>query len=72
MGSTLVEVLKEKYDVVGFGHGAEIEGDIVNYEALSKAVRGSFAIIHTASPTKESWCIEHPYEAFRSISGGKK
>ena len=83
VGSTLAETLKDDYEVVGFGHppshkategrsGAGIEGDVADYKALSRAVKGSYAVIHTASPTKESWCNEHPYEAIRTIVMGTR
>src|SRR3989344_688985 len=49
-----------------------VEGDVTDCKALSRAARGAYAIIHTASPTKESWCKEHPYEALRAIVYGTR
>jgi len=72
VGATIAEALKDDYEIVGFGHGAEIEGDVVDAKALSRATKGAYAIIHTASPTKESWCKEHPYEALRAIVIGTR
>ena len=72
VGATLVAALKDEYEVVGFGHGAEIDADITDYKKLSRAAKGAYAIIHTASPTKESWCNEHPYEALKTIVFGTR
>jgi len=72
VGATIAEALKDDYEVVGFGHNAEINADITDYKKLSRAAKGAYAIIHTASPTKESWCNEHPYEALRTIVHGTR
>ncbi len=72
VGATIADALKDDYEVVGFGHGAKINKDISDYGALSRAAKGAYAIIHTASPTKESWCKEHPYEALRAIVCGTR
>ncbi|MBI3020172.1 MAG: NAD(P)-dependent oxidoreductase [Parcubacteria group bacterium] len=83
VGSTIAAILKDDYEVVGFGHPPSlkategqvariIKGDIADYKALSRAAKGVYAIIHTASPTKESWCKEHPYEALRAIVYGAR
>src|SRR3989344_8558708 len=72
VGATIAEALKDDYEVVGFGHNAEINADITDYKKLSRAAKGAYAIIHTASPTKESWCNEHPYEALRTIVYGTR
>src|SRR3989344_9235302 len=83
VGATLVATLNGEYEVVGFGHPSLhkamegqvariIKGDVADYKALSRAAKGAYAIIHTASPTKESWCNEHPYEALRTIVYGTR
>ena len=76
VGATIAAFLKgerkDEYEVVGFGHNAEIDKDIRDYAALSRAVKGAYAIVHAASPTKDTWCKEHPYEALQTIVIGSR
>ncbi|MBI1998849.1 MAG: NAD(P)-dependent oxidoreductase [Parcubacteria group bacterium] len=72
VGATLVAMLKDDYEVVGFGFGAKINADITDYKKLSRAAKGAYAIVHTASPTKNAWINEHPYEALRAIVIGSR
>lgn len=72
VGSTLADILKDEYDVLGFGHETEVGGDITDYKALLRVICGSFAVIHTASPTNGAYCKENPYEALRAIVYGTR
>ena len=83
VGSTLANMLKDEYEIIGFGHSKNlnlatfdvarfVEGDVRDYKALSRAVKGAYAVIHTASPTRESFCKEYPYEALQAIVYGTR
>lgn len=78
--------LASGYEVVGYGHGgnfpllhayfgsrgALVPGDMVDEKTLFASMRGADIVIHTASPTKETFCIERPWEALRSIVYGTR
>ena len=84
VGSALAQKLSPAYDVVGYGHLGDkvvlskllgsrvklVEGDITNAYAILKASRGAYAVIHTAAPTTEKFCKEHPWEAVQAIVRG--
>ena len=86
VGSAVAVFLSKNYDVIGFGHGKNfgvlrkalpkgaklVSGDITDKEKLLRASRGAYAIIHTASPTTEKYCIEHPSQAAHSIVAGTR
>lgn len=86
VGSDLLSTLADEYYVVGFGHPENfasladvvpqavmfVPGDVRDADALAACATDAFAVVHTASPTKDSYCQEHPWEALTSIVHGTR
>ncbi len=87
VGSAIAHnLIAEGRRIVGFGHdenfsileknfGDMIElvaGDITDEKKIMGTLRGADAVIHTASPTTEKFCIERPWEAFQTIVYGTR
>jgi UDP-glucose 4-epimerase len=84
IGSALAMRLQGEYELVGYGSDrnfAELKkkfgksiklvaGDIADEKAFGRAAKGADMIIHTASPTSNKYCVEHPGDAVRSIVRG--
>jgi UDP-glucose 4-epimerase len=86
IGSTIAKQLGSEYRIVGYGHEKNfsivkkilgkdvklIKGDIADVDVLKKVIKGVYAVIHTASPTTEKFCLESPWEAIHAIIRGTK
>lgn len=85
--SCAIFLANEGYDVIGYGHATRfdeikkvpgmenlslIQGDVTDKEALIEALRGVYAIVHTAAPTGEKACQRDPWGAIRSIVRGSR
>ena len=80
------ELIAEGHTVVGFGHDQNfpllrkrfgdsvqlVTGDVTDEKKLTESFHGADAVIHTASPTTEKFCIEKPWEALQVIIYGTR
>ncbi len=87
VGSALASRLIEMgHLVIGFGYdenfpilkkqfGEKLQvtaGDIANEKILLETFKDADAVIHTASPTTEKFCVEKPWEAYQAIVLGTR